>query len=112
MEGLVKGYVVGHGRGQVLATVGHSDIRGSAEPLPHDSEPVIEVPRTRSASRDRIEPVEGSRCSLSRSTMPHHRGQAAALGVTSCPVAQTKPASSRATAMTVLFTPMRATRLR
>jgi hypothetical protein len=36
----------------------------------------------------------------------------AAAGVTSCPAAQTKPASSRATAITALFLPIRPTRLR
>ena len=37
-----------------LATVGQSDMRGSIRSLPHDSEPDVEVPRTRFASRDRI----------------------------------------------------------
>jgi hypothetical protein len=49
---------------------------------------------------------------LSRSTMPRDVIGQAVLGDTCCPAAQTKPASSRATAMTVLFTPIRPTRLR
>ncbi len=49
---------------------------------------------------------------LSRSAMPCLVFDQAAAGVTSCPTAQTKPASSRATAITALFVPIRPTRLR
>ena len=49
---------------------------------------------------------------LSRSAMPRDVIGQAALGATCWPAAQTKPASSRATAMTVLFTPILWTRAR
>src|SRR5206468_9585783 len=47
----------------------HADIRGSAKPLPHDSEPSPSCPRTKRVGRDHI---AGGRGFVGNSASPDH----------------------------------------
>src|SRR5579859_65423 len=94
----------------------HPDIRGSAEPVPHDSEPSPNCPHTKRVDRNHI---TGQRGLLGMLCPPDHDRRrrpalhaAAGTSSSSWPTAQTNPASSRATAVSALCVPIRALRWR
>ena len=106
MEGPAKGWRRACSRSGPVDD-GHPDMHGTSWPLPRDNESSPRCLGLGGASRDRIGALEGSRLILSHSTTPCWCPfrEAAVVAGTSCPVARTKPASSRATAMIVLWVP-------